>query len=257
MADAPVRLYFHGLPGDAGELGLFGAPVTSGLATSGLTVVDRRVMADAAGFEALAESIRARHPGRPLHLVGFSLGAHAALRVAARLGAQVAGLDLVSAAAPLQLGPYLDGMAGGPLFRLARDRPWLFGLAVRAQGLAARRAPERLFSALFARAAGADRALAADPAFRAAVKAMLARSLGAEGRVYRREICLYVGDWRTELAEVAAPVRLHHGTHDSWSPPDMARDLARALPAAQLEMHEGLSHYSTLGAYLATAAVHG
>jgi pimeloyl-ACP methyl ester carboxylesterase len=246
----PVRLYFHGLPGGAGEIGLFDGFAGSGAA--GWHVVDRTPAGAADHFADLADRIRAGCPDAPLHLAGFSLGAAAALRTARHLGGQVVQIDLVSAAAPLQMGDWLDGMAGGPLFRLARSAPGLFRVAARAQGLLAAVAPGRLFDLLFASAQGADRDLAADAQFRARLQPILADSLTRGRKAYCREIALYVGDWTAELARITQPVRLWHGAADTWSPPAMAELLAQRLPGSTgLTVTDGLSHYSALRHWLA------
>lgn len=84
----PQTLYFHGLPGSAAELAGFGPEIAA--KADVFDVVARYGAAGEGYFPRLAESIAARFPIGPLHLVGFSLGAAAALRVARQLGARVA-----------------------------------------------------------------------------------------------------------------------------------------------------------------------
>ena len=245
-------LYFHGIPGGAGELALFEDGVAA--ARCGAHVVDREVASSSAGrapyFASLAEAVARQFLDQPLHLVGFSLGASAALRVAAHLRPQVARIDIVSAAAPLGLGDYLGGMAGAPVFKLARSSPFLFGSLARLQAGVAKVAPGKLYDALFASAQGEDRALSAGPAFKAAMLPVLQQSLGAGLSTYRREIVLYTHDWESELDRVTQPVTLYHGRADNWSPVAMAQDLGRRLPnVAAVHLLDELSHYSTLRAY--------
>lgn len=252
MPDAQI-VYFHGLPGGGGELDLFGRDIAA--RTSAFHVVDRsrRGAGSTAAdhFAALAGDIRARYPATPLRLIGFSLGAAAALRTAVHLGDQIRQIDLVSAAAPLDLGDYLDGMAGAPVFRIAAANRLAFGMLTAAQGLMARRLPERLFAMLFASAQGADSALAASAAFREAMQPMLRAALNAGRDGYRREILHYVDGWAEELDRVEAPVALFHGADDNWSPVAMAGDLASRLKHdTVLTIWPGLSHYSALRAYL-------
>ena len=252
MAEAQI-IYFHGLPGSADELGLFGEGIKS--RTDGFHVVARTgsgVGHSAADYFAqLADEIRHLFPGVPLHLIGFSLGASAALRTAPHLGAQVHHIDLVSAAAPLDLGDYLDSMAGAPVFRMAAASPLMFGLMTRTQAAMARWLPAQMFRMLFATAQGADRALAESPAFRAAMQQVLRAALNEGFDGYRREILHYVRDWSALLAGVDAPVAIFHGEEDNWSPPAMADDLAHKLSrCVHLEKLPGLSHYSALQAYL-------
>ncbi len=249
MTEAARTIYFHGMPGGPGELAMFGPDCAD--ACAGFHVPDRRTGAPAgdpsAYFSALADDLRARFAGQRLHLIGFSIGAATALRVAARLGSQVERIDLVSAAAPLGAGALPEEMAGAPVFRIARARPWLFGLMARAQALAASVAPGTLYNALFASARGGDIGLRADAVFRAGMLRVLRQCLGKGLAGYRTEVLAYVGDWEANLAAVRQPVRIWHGTQDNWSPPAMADALARALAGAEAPRYlDGLSHYSAL-----------
>lgn len=247
-----LPLYFHGLPGSASELMLFGAEAAvraSGFAIAPRNFPTRPVSADR--FALIADAIRREHGDRPLRLIGFSLGAAAALRVAPLLGPQVERIDLVSAAAPLDLGSYLDGMAGAPVFRLARDHPTAFHLLVKSQALLARAFPAMLYSALFRTAQGRDQALSQDPGFRSGIIRILRECLVDNLDSYRSELQLYVRDWSQSLEKVDQPVHLFHGRSDNWSPVAMATDLANHLKScAALNIVDDGSHYSTLKAFL-------
>lgn len=245
--------YFHGLPGSAGELALFGER----LARCGarMRVVPRNEIAAAPGdgdlFDAMARWVDDASGGEPVELVGFSLGGAAALRVAARLEARVSRLQLISAAAPLDLGDYLQDMAGAAVFRAAAHSQARLSRIARWQALAARIAPQLMVRALLASARGEDRLLRRDARFTAVLAEMVQDCLVPPADSYLREIALYAQPWRDELLGVKARVDLWHGTHDNWSPPQMAADLAAALPDCQpVRWLEGCSHYSTLAAWL-------
>ena len=106
-------------------------------------------------------------------------------------------------------------------------------------------------AALMAKARGADRDLAADPRFIAALAQSLRHSLLDSRDAYMAEIRAYVADWRADLARVTQPVRIWQGSVDDWTPSGMAEALAAALPSyPQVSMRPGLSHFSTLRAYL-------
>lgn len=247
-------VYLHGQPGSPAELGLFGG-AAGGLGAAQLFAPDRArdrpELPSAPYLDHLGGAVRDRFPEGPIRLVGFSLGCFVAIEVALRLADRDLRLDLVSAAAPLDLGDFLPDMAGGMVFSLARRRPGLFALLTRAQGGLARVAPGLLFDQIFAGAQGADADLVADPAFRAAIRAILAHSLAGGGRGYRREIAGYVSQGADRLARLTAPVTLWQGEADSWTPPAMARALAAARPQSRtLRTLPGLSHYSTLRAAL-------
>lgn len=238
----PRLVYFHGLPGAAAEWAVCAPP--------GLTAYapDRNTPVSAA---ALAAEVQVHCADGPLTLIGFSLGAPIALAMARKLGERVERIHLVSPAAPLQLGDFLDEMAGGPLFRMALRRPALFRAIARIEGLIARIAPAFLMDRLFASAAGDDAALARDPAFRAGMAEVLRAGLGRDWRGFAGEVSAYVADWRADLARVHAPVAIWQGEADNWTPPAMAEALAAALPGSvTLHRLPGCSHYSALRAAL-------
>lgn len=238
-------VYFHGLPGSAAELAGF-EPELAARATG------FHVAARGGDFARMAEAIAARFPQKPLRFVGFSLGAHAALRIAPLLGEQVERIDLVSPAAPLQLGDFLSGMAGAPVFRAAQAGRLPFAALSFVQAQAARIAPHKMAAALMAKARGEDRTLAADPRFIASLAQSLRHSLIDTRDAYTAEIRAYVSDWRADLAKVHQPVSVWQGSADDWTPPAMAEALAAALPVRpQVTMIAGLSHFSTLRHYLA------
>jgi pimeloyl-ACP methyl ester carboxylesterase len=245
----PATLYFHGLPGSAAELSSFGPEIAAQVGH--FHVVDRSAAPDEGSFSQLAASITATFPYGPLRLVGFSLGAAAALQVAPHLGARVERIDLVSPAAPLQLGDFLPGMAGAPVFRAALAGRMPFAALTFMQSQVARIAPAKMAAALMAKARGADRALAGDPQFIAGLAQSLRQSLLAQRAAYTAEIRASVADWSGALAKVHQPVTIWQGSEDNWTPPAMAEALAAQLPSAPVMlMQPGCSHFSTLRAYL-------
>ncbi len=212
---------------------------------------DFHVVVRGGDFTRLGQEIAAQFPDQPLHLVGFSLGAAAVLRVAPHLGERAAQIDLVSPAAPLPLGDFLDGMAGAPVFRAALAGRVPLAALTFVQAQVARIAPERMASALMAKARGTDRDLAADRVFIDALAQSLRHSLIDSRAAYTAEIRAYVTDWSDDLAKVHQPVAIWQGSADDWAPPAMTHALAAALPSRpEVTVIEGLSHFSTLRAYL-------
>ncbi|SCM66613.1 alpha/beta fold hydrolase [Donghicola eburneus] len=106
-------------------------------------------------------------------LAGFSIGAMAAIKIAAKRPDIVSRLILISPAAPLSMGDFLPDMAGKPVFKLAMSHPKLLRLLTVFQGLVTRWSPERTAGALFRNCGAAERALFEDPAFRASVNQAL------------------------------------------------------------------------------------
>jgi pimeloyl-ACP methyl ester carboxylesterase len=254
MAETAHPVYFHGLPGSGNELTLFGetrngklADIFVPLRNTNHTAIDRESYMDG-----IARQIEERFPEGPIHLIGFSLGAFIAVQMAARLKSRVTKIDLVSAAAPLELGDFLKDMAGKAVFQTARSSPFLFALLVKLQSWIARWLPQFLFKAVFANAAGEDRELAAQLTFQKGMAQILEHSLGRNPDTYRSEIAFYVSGWADILSAVTQPVTLWQGDADNWTPPAMADALQQALPNVVVRYDlKGLSHYSSLRHFLA------
>jgi pimeloyl-ACP methyl ester carboxylesterase len=206
-------------------------------------------------FANLARQTLALAQGRPVHLMGFSMGAFVALQTCRFLPGQVASLHLVSAAAPLEAGDFLPHMAGRQVFGLAQRTPRLLAVLTRLQAGLSRLWPRALYAMLFASAAGADQPLVRQSAFARTMQAALFHALASRRPGYLRELQAYVQPWQHTLSQVAVPARLWHGTQDNWAPPDMAIALHKALPVgSQLHWLEGASHYSALLAAFAQIA---
>lgn len=237
--------YFHGQPGAPLELGLL-PPLSADLFAPDRNR-DRPELSVEGYYDHLAQEIRRRWPDGALRLAGFSIGAFVACEVAERLSDRDLALDLISPAAPLGLGDFLPHMAGGPVFRLARDNPMAFRVLTWAQGLVARGAPDLLLDQLFASAAGEDAGLARSAAFRRILTAAMNQSLGQGAVGYRRDLRAYVRTPPERFAGLSASMTLWHGSADTWAPLAMSQVLAAQDPGRrQVRVLPGHSHYSTL-----------
>lgn len=166
-------IYFHGVPGSPRELELFGPMCRLSQAWAPDRNNDCPDLGYEDYFDDLAERVAARAAQEGLHLVGFSLGAVAAL----------------------QVGSFLPVMEGQTVFEAARRRPKLFGALTSAQALLSRLSPGLLARMLLASAQGADQVLARDPSFRAALGGILGTAFAHGATGYRREILGYVQQW--------------------------------------------------------------
>ena len=248
-SDGPLAVYFHGAPGGPQEALRFDDAARQ--AGVRLALADRvRIAPGETGeayWAALAGAVDHLAAEGPVSLVGFSIGAFAALQVAGRIRTPPCSVDLVSAAGPLESGDFLDAMAGAPVFRLARVPRGVFAAVVAAQGALVRLIPDTVVRTLFQGVTGAEAALAGDRAFRAEVAGLLALSYGADRDGFVRDLQLYVQPWAGSLAQLRGPARLWHGSADTWTPPAMAERLVQLLPQGSgLAGVAGQGHFSTL-----------
>ena len=182
-----------------------------------------------------------------IHLVGFSIGAMVAIKIAAAHPDRISRVTLVSPAVPLQLGDFLPVMAGKPVFDLAMRRPGLLRAVTALQGIATRIAPNFLIKSLFAKCGPAERALLEDESFQTIMRKALSDSFVHHPKAYIGYISAYVEDWRNDLAHINCAVDLWHGTKDTWSPPEMSEALKDQLgDRCTLHRVPGTEHYSTL-----------
>lgn len=183
----------------------------------------------------------------PIHVVVCSIGAMAAIRIAGALPERVQRLTLISAAAPLELGPFLPDMAGRMIFDMAMRRPVASRGITLVQGIFARLAPDLMTRVLFLNSGSVERALLQDSAVRNVSRQALRNSFVDNPNRYGNAVTTYGLPWAADLDRVTCPVELWHGTSDTWSPSAMATALAGrfADPATLIWVERG-EHYSTL-----------
>jgi pimeloyl-ACP methyl ester carboxylesterase len=241
-------VYFHGAPGSPEESAIFDSRAKDH--NLRILAFDRFAIDSSDNpdtyYQQLAQQIRHKAAGQPVHIIGFSIGAHIALEVGKILQGQLGQTHLISPGAPLIGGGFLDSMAGGLVFKLAIKSPFIFSLLTRFQKLLAAVAPSLLVNMLFASAADADKQLLSRSEFHSDISAMLKHCFQSRVKGYIRDINLYV-TWPGDLADYCSSVSIWQGSEDNWSPPAMASYLSGAIPGSgSVEFMQGLSHYSCL-----------
>jgi pimeloyl-ACP methyl ester carboxylesterase len=247
--DGRLVIYFHGAPGAPEECRIFDLEgERHGLSFICLERFSIDAAIDgAAYYRFLAEEISKMAAGKKVDFVGFSIGAFVALQTCRYMSDGVENLHLVSAAAPLEAGNFLDAMAGKQVFTLVRSFPSIFLVLSYWQKLLARFFPTALFQLLFANAAGKDQTLAADREFQSSMSTILRSCFTGQIRGYTRDIFAYVQPWKNTFSDVTVNTHIWYGTQDNWSPPLMADYLASAIPGCSANMAlNGTSHYSCL-----------
>ncbi|MEC3862307.1 alpha/beta hydrolase [Mesobacterium sp. TK19101] len=201
-------VYLHGLPGSGTELAMTRLP--------NLTVVNRAQRS----FADLAKAL----PKSELHLVGFSMGAPAALRLAALCPGQVVRVTIVSPIAPRSMGGDVPPFAtGGGL--LSKVMP---GVAQAKRIIAAE--PD-FFS---------------DPSTRSALKQALKDGLGPLKPITEREIAAYEKPWEKVLDQIRCQVSIWRGEADPFTTAQSVTALSRSLPYAEVNWLRRCGHYGAL-----------
>lgn len=242
-------VYFHGAPGSVAECAVFDQYAKDNQLR--FICFDRfsidSALRGSLYYQHLSDAVKKIANGQQVDVVGFSIGAHVAIEVCLLLGDRVRSLHLVSAAAPLDAGEFLDKMAGKIIFSLAAKHPLIFSLVSRWQGLLARFAPNALYTMLFASATGGDRVLSENSDFRHVILSVLDSSFQISVKGYMRDVQQYVKPWKKSVSTLATTSSIWHGSTDNWSPVEMAHYLSEALvDCSGVELMEGLSHYSCL-----------
>jgi pimeloyl-ACP methyl ester carboxylesterase len=254
--DGRLVVYFHGTHGAPEECAVFDqCGKENNLTFIGFErfSIDPK-LEGAAYFQYLADEITNKAAGKSVDLVGFSMGGFIALQVCRLMGSNVRSLHLVSAAAPLEAGNFIDTAAGKPVFRLAQKHPCAFHLLVRLQGLIAAVRPGLVFRMMFANTAGEDKKLAAGDEFQTDISKILKLCFTRHAAGYARDIRAYVQPWKDTLSDIDVNTHIWHGAVDNWSPVAMAEYLASTIPGCtSTEIFSGLSHYSCL--YQAAPAI--
>ena len=246
--------YFHGAPGAIKEA-VFLADAAKQQHLHIISLhrfsIDSEIL-DNAYYQLLSDVIVKHmdtHVTQPkkVDLIGFSIGTHVALEVGKCLGDKVQTLHLVSAAAPLEAGDFLDNMAGKPVFQLAQKAPSILKLLTYWQYVLMKISPNIVFNMLFASAQGRDKDLMVEPEFRSAITGVLDTCFSNDRAGYVRDVISYITPWQDRLSSFKAPTHLWHGGSDNWSPVSMAHLLENQLPncVAKHEL-DGASHYSCL-----------
>jgi pimeloyl-ACP methyl ester carboxylesterase len=242
--------YLHGTPGAPEEAAwLAAAAQANSLRILALQrdSLDLRVQGEAYIAELTAQVLRLAGE-QPVHLLGFSIGASLALRVAAQLPTPAAGVWLVSAAAPLEWPASWQGMgAGRYTFAMAQKYPRLFRLVGAYQGWLARHCTGLLLGTLFQGARGADASLLGQAAAREQLRHVQQQAFAGGAGAYLRDVRAYVEPWSACVPRVRAPLQLWHGDQDNWAPVTMLQGLLENFTApAQVHWLAGRSHYSCL-----------
>lgn len=230
-----TTIYYHGLPGSAHEIEMYIHENTS----------PPIVLAplDFDGFDALIKNA----PTDGVHIIGFSMGAMTALKLAAQRPESVKKLTLIAPASPLSLGRFLPDMVGRPVFKAAKLGFIPFKIFTAIQRLGVVMAPNKIIETMFLGSPQPDLDLISNPSFKQALLQGLKLSLGIDNQAYRKAIHEFIGPWDDCLTHVKCPVTLHHGTADNWAPIAMSHALEKTITSkAELIEYDGLGHYSVL-----------
>ena len=235
-------IYFcHGVPGGPDDITIMNIP-------SGVDVISADILANGGISDAVAQFDKATSgQTAQIDLVGFSIGAMFALQIAAARPDRVRSLTLISPAAPLNLGSFLDRMAGKPVFTLAAKSPRALFFLTTLQGVLLWVAPNSLIKPLFAKCGPDEQALLLDQDFRDTLIRGLHNTYARHRKSYVQILSDYVTDWSAILPSIRTPTTIWHGDADTWAPVEMAYALKSAVSGpVTLHIVKGGEHYTTL-----------
>ena len=244
--------YFHGFPGSRLEAALLDEAGRSlgvrviGVDRPGYGCSDpshgRRFADWARDVASLADALNISR----FAIIGVSGGGPYALSTAVHLAHRVRTVAIVCGLGPLSAGSGRAAMAPVRRFacRLLRLAPWLIPLLSGAMGRRLARDPEGVFRYLLARVPAPDRKTLAKPENRALLQASFTEAIRCGSAGIASDALLYLSEWDFTPRATRVPVTLWHGELDETVPASMSRELAEALPRAQLKLFPEEGHYS-------------
>lgn len=228
-------IYCHGLPGSSEELNFLSRNHIE------------RVRVFGPQHQGEIEDLINSNLNRKLHVIGFSLGAMAAIKISVKYENVINMMSLISPAAPLELGNFLPAMAGRFVFQSASRSALQLRVLTALQKAGTCFSSELAISSMFKGSPESETALLKDPNFKKALAAGLKESYGKNNTAYRQEIHEYVQPWAQNLAKIKCPVLIYHGAADNWAPIEMAYALKDKITSnVEVVEYPGLGHFSTL-----------
>lgn len=150
-------------------------------------------------------------------------------------------------AVPCGVGPpAAAGMQERLLFLSARDTPGVVRTLLRVEELSGRYAPERTLKRGAAAGAPRDREIRLGEVGRLVMAAGLSARQHHGNDTFVRDLQLYAGDWKFDMAAIDVPVGLWYGRADRFVPVAMGRYLMDAVPTAEAHFYPDLGHLSTV-----------
>ena len=223
-------IYLHGLPGSAEEVSAFNNAQILYMSPY-----------DLKGFEDQFNRTK-RYT-----IIGFSLGCMTAIEIASKYSNNIDALILISPAAPLELGDFLDAMDGRFVFRGAQKNSVILSLLTLSQTVMAHVSPNFLMRKMFGESCDAEHELLKNQKFVTIFQNGLRLSLGRERKQYEKTIKRYINPWAEIVGKVTCPVQIWHGTEDTWAPHAMGVALKQKFQTdCKLISCAQLGHYSTL-----------
>lgn len=245
--DGTPLVFFHGTPGSR----LLGRLLDDPAADAGVHVVapdrpgygrselpsDHDLSAAGPLTSALADAVDAE----TVAVAGFSGGGAYALAAAATIPDRVRSVDLVAAAVPPSFvaeQPPVQRTLGW----LARTTPTLLAAVFRAQDALARVRPGVVAAQYTAESSPVDVPEQVERLVAADYREALTDGIGGTAA----DLQFLSSGWGVPVETASRPARFWHGDADTNAPLDGARELAEALPRAEVTTFEGHGHLETL-----------
>lgn len=248
-------LWFHGTPGGRTEFAnRFGPPAIDGTGARVIAIdrpgfgrsdfqPDRTFDSWPADVTELADHLALER----FAVVGYSAGGPYVLACAAAIAPRLSFAAIVSGVGPAETPAFAAGLArpDRSMMRLSHVAPPLARSALRVAVQTARRRPELFSRRVDKELSPPDRAIHADPAYRAATRELFLEATRAGPHGMVEEYRIWSERWGCRFEQIRMPVHLWHGDTDPIVPIHHARYLANRLPAAELTVLPDTGHLHT------------
>jgi pimeloyl-ACP methyl ester carboxylesterase len=181
-------------------------------------------------------------------LVAESGGGPYALACAHELAERLVSVTVVGGLGPVGTAAATAGMAGGEQvgYAIARRAPVLSGRALALIARWGARYPGAFLRLCTSQFAEPDRRTLADAHVANLFVQDFLEAFRQGGRRVGEELGLLMEPWPFDPAAIRAPVRFFHGELDRTVPVGVSRELAEAIPGAELHVLAGEGHLSAL-----------
>jgi pimeloyl-ACP methyl ester carboxylesterase len=136
------------------------------------------------------------------------------------------------------LNTWMDRLSVG----LSSKAPWLFRLFFDLMAVSVKYFPEAYYKEVARAVSKSDRAIMAEPDFKAHFIADQKEAMVQGGLGVTLDAKVHYAEWGFRLRQIPVKVHIFHGTEDTMVPVAFARHLAENIPDCELHLLQGQGH---------------